>query len=81
MTKRKLINYERKENDGYEYHKITSYGPASMYGTNLTNEEYENRHLDHIISDYQEDGFEILTAECELIDDICIMNFVARRKA
>lgn len=80
MTKRSLINYERKPNDGFEYHEVTSYGPASMYGKDLSNEEYENRHMDHIIDDYQEDGFEILTAECELIDKTCIMKFLARRR-
>lgn len=80
MTKRSLINYERKPNDGFEYHEITLYGPASMYGKDLSNEEYENRHMDHIIDDYQEDGFEILTAECELIDKTCIMKFLARRR-
>lgn len=81
MTKRNLINYTRKENDDFEYHEITSFGPASMYGENLTNEEYENRHMDHIIGDYIEDGFEVLTAECELVDKTCIMKFIARRRA
>ena len=80
MTKRNLLNVTKQENDGYEYHQIRSIGPASFYGENLKAQEYENKHLDHIIGDYQEDGYEIIDAECEYSNEIAVMNFTARRK-
>ena len=80
MTKRKLLNIKKQKDDGYEYHQIKSIGQTKMYGKNLTAEEYENRHMDHIISDYEEDDFEIIDAECEYSRGIVVMNFNARRK-
>ena len=80
MTKRKLLNIKKQKDDGYEYHQIKSIGPVNMYGKGLTPEEYENKHMDHIISDYEEDGFEIIDAECEYSRGSVVMNFYARRK-
>ena len=80
MTKRKLLDIKQTTNDGYEYHQIKSFGPADLYGKDLTPEQYENAHLNHIISDYEEDGFEIIEADCEYSNGSVVMNFSARRR-
>ena len=80
MTKRTLKNIIKQENDGYVYKTITSFTSASLYGENLTDEEYENRHMDHLISDYEEDGYEVISAECECVKGMVQVKLYIRIK-
>ncbi len=80
MTIRTIKTIKQQPNDGYEYHYITSIGPSKMYGENLSDEEYENAHIDHIISDYEEDGYEPIFASCKHKNGSLTMEFYARRK-
>ena len=80
MTTKQFTTIKKQPNDGYEYREITSYGPTSTYGKNLSNEEYGNAHTDHIVSDYEDDGFECISAICECHDDLIVMKLRARRK-
>lgn len=80
MTKRTLKNIIKQENDGYVYKTITSFTSASLYGENLTDEEYENRHMNHLISDYEEDGYEVISAECEYVKGMVQVKLYVRIK-
>ena len=81
MTTKQFLNIKKQPNDGYEYHEITSYGPTSTYGKGLSDEQYENAHINHIVGDYEDDGFECISATCECHGDSLVMKLFARRKA
>lgn len=80
MTKQQIKNIKQNKYDGYEYSTIRSIGQKSLYGENLSDEEYEKMHVEHIVSDYEEGGYEVISVECEVKGDAIIANLYVRKK-
>ena len=79
MVKRTIKEITPKPNDGYEYRSITSSGPVSVYRENLSDEICENLHLNHIINDYEKDGYEVIYAERQYKEKQVTANLLMRR--
>lgn len=68
--------YEELEKD-IEYILMRSYGPIDMYMPG-SDSELVKRHIDHITSDYQEDGIEVITAKGQVKDGVIVSVFLLK---
>ena len=70
--------------EGYEYQILTSVGDRNLYQCKnrrrLTNEEYCKAHENHIISDYEEEGYEVLLSKTVIEKNIIITKLLIRKK-
>lgn len=87
MTKEKIsevfCNDDVEHEEGYSYQIKTSCAPKNFYQfeSDKANDSFiMRRHIEHIVSDTEEDGWEVLLMKAFLKDEDVYVNLLIRKK-
>lgn len=73
-----------KIEEGYDYQVITSVGPKCLYKRKdkkpMCDDEYIVAHENHIVNDYEEEGYEVITVHTSIENNDIKTEILIRKK-